>query len=190
MIGEVFMTKQTQSIINSIDVPTRRKRREAAFLVEPNKDLEQHDNINKFQRLDEMPVDGLTKHQNGYPPGGKTFTELDGDMRLDCVRLFDYSCCLGFLSSFTHASGIAIDLGINDKNQEISKLASEVSINTQANRRKTVKALKICLSAIRDNEMLFLETFPEFMRCSEQVALGLYAIKVIGEVIDMLASIY
>jgi len=154
-----------------------------SIALEPNYAVEKCDDLYPPRRLEKKP-------QIGYPPNGKTFTGIDWNLRLDCIRLFDYSCCLGFISSFSYASGVIIDLGINDTEHKISKRALVCSINTQANRRETVKALKICLSAIRDNEMLFLEKLPEYMWFSEQVAFGCNAVKIIGEVIDMLGSIY
>ena len=109
---------------------------------------------------------------------------------LEYIDTLDIANCIGSLTTFPSLTGISIDLGISDAKLQ-NRLYTLFSINTQSNRKLTIKAIRICLSAIREAEKSFLDYIVDY--CMPDIGCvksGNHAVDILGKIICFLADVY
>jgi hypothetical protein len=190
-------------------------RGELEHYLELNDDL----TLSEFEKLKEWVLSGNSVHENPYLLSDESGCPMDyieaircyeedainrvlydeyllgesvnadTDSFSDCSFLLDISNVYGRFAPYYPAADVVIDLGIRD-NSPINSIAAAFSINTQSNRRETIKAIIICLSFIRDAEKKYLDEIPEWLQETVFFETGENAVDALDEIIDLLNDIY
>ena len=147
----------------------------------------QFDYVNAIRLAEDMEQETLTSKKDvSLKEEGYSFN-ID---LLEYIDTLDVTNCIGRLTTFPSLTGISIDLGISDAKLQ-NRLYTLFSINTQSSRKLTVKAIRICLSAIREAEKSFLDYIADY--CMPDIGCiksGNHAIDILGKIICFLADVY